>query len=84
ISLVLSDDKVILTCNRKKSCGRISFTADIWSSASLTPYLAVTSHWIARTPNNNLSLKAALIGFHRLAGAHTGTNIAEAILSLID
>ncbi|KAH9008461.1 hypothetical protein EDB85DRAFT_1814134, partial [Lactarius pseudohatsudake] len=49
-----------------KSCGRISFTADIWSSASLTPYLAVTSHWIARTPNNNLSLKAALIGFHRL------------------
>ncbi|KAI0290317.1 hypothetical protein BC826DRAFT_880451, partial [Russula brevipes] len=26
--------------------GRISFTADIWSSQSRYPYLAVTAHWI--------------------------------------
>ncbi|KAH9024989.1 hypothetical protein EDB83DRAFT_2179127, partial [Lactarius deliciosus] len=84
ISSVPSHDKVILTSNCKTSCGRISFTMDIWSSASLTPYLAVTSHWIAQTANNNLCLKATLIGFHCLTGAHMGKNIAEAILSLID
>ncbi|KAF9222873.1 hypothetical protein BS17DRAFT_654123, partial [Gyrodon lividus] len=28
--------------------GEISFTADIWSSRSLNPYLAVTAHWIGQ------------------------------------
>ena len=56
---------------------------DIWSSATLRPYLAVTLHWIAQN-NVNPVLKAALIGFHYLSNAHTGKNIANAILSLID
>ena len=56
---------------------------DIWSSATLRPYLAVTLHWIAQN-NVNLVLKAALIGFHYLPDAHMGKNIADAILSLID
>ena len=57
---------------------------DIWSSATLVPYLAITSHWISQDANNNLSLKAALIGFMHLTKGHTGKNITEAILSLID
>jgi hypothetical protein len=76
--------KVVLTRNCKQhSCGKISFTADIWSSATLMPYLAVTSHWIARE-DNLLVLKAALIGFHRLTKAHTGKNVAAAILAILD
>jgi hypothetical protein len=42
------------------------------------------SHWISQDNNNNLSLKTVLIGFHRLTKAHTGKNVAEAILSLIN
>ena len=81
-----SVDDVVLTHNYKKSCGQISFTVDIWSSASLSPYLAVTSHWIARDgdANNNLSLKATLIGFHHFTGPHTGKSITSVILSLMD
>ncbi|KAJ7091746.1 hypothetical protein C8R44DRAFT_561002, partial [Mycena epipterygia] len=26
--------------------GKISFTADIWSSKGLHPYLAITAHWL--------------------------------------
>ncbi|KAK0224949.1 hypothetical protein EDD85DRAFT_752286, partial [Armillaria nabsnona] len=26
--------------------GKISFTCDLWSSANLVPYMAVTAHWI--------------------------------------
>ncbi|KAF8546176.1 hypothetical protein OG21DRAFT_1379316, partial [Imleria badia] len=26
----------------------ISFTADIWSSGSLDPYLAITAHWVGQ------------------------------------
>ena len=78
------NDKVVLTRNCKQhSCGKVSFTADIWSSATLMSYLAVTSHWIARE-GNSLVLKAALIGFHRITKVHTGKNIADAILSLMD
>jgi hypothetical protein len=69
---------------KQKLCGRVSFTMDIWSSATLLPYLAVTSHWISQGTGNNLSLKAALISFHRLTKAHMGKNIAEALLSIID
>ncbi len=81
-----SVDDIVLTHNYKKSCGQISFTMDIWSSASLSPYLAVTSHWIARDgdTNNNLSLKATLIGFHHFTGPHMGKSIASVILSLMD
>ncbi|KAH8984653.1 hypothetical protein EDB86DRAFT_3084313 [Lactarius hatsudake] len=43
----------------------------------------INTHWIAWDANNNLILKAALIGFHHLTGAHMGKNIAEAIMSLI-
>jgi len=73
-------------CIDKKSCGQISFTMDIWSNASLSLYLAVTSHWIAwdSNTNNNLSLKATLIGFHHFTGPHMGKSIASVILSLMD
>jgi hypothetical protein len=74
---------VALIYGEQDSCGQISFTADIWSSANLTSYLAVTSHWLARD-GSTLVLKAALIGFHCLTESHTGKNIASAIMSLID
>ena len=48
-------------------------------------YLALTAHWIALdAPSGRLSLKAALIGFHRLKKKHTGINIAITIIHLLD
>ncbi|KAF8502341.1 hypothetical protein F5888DRAFT_1583529, partial [Russula emetica] len=46
---------------------QISFTADAWSSGTLSSYLAVTAHWISEGGgSDSLSLKTALIGFHQL------------------
>jgi hypothetical protein len=48
-------------------------------------YLALTSHWIATNKlSGRLTLKAALIGFHRLKNKHSGRNIARTIQYLLD
>ncbi|KAF8487912.1 hypothetical protein F5888DRAFT_1624026 [Russula emetica] len=36
-----------LKSDLSKSCGRISFTSDVWSNANLEAYLALTAHWIS-------------------------------------
>ncbi|KAH9072196.1 hypothetical protein EDB83DRAFT_2516972 [Lactarius deliciosus] len=67
------------------ACGRISFTADAWSNANLALYLVLTAHWILLDVlSGHLTLRAALIGFHRLKKKHTGRSIARTILHLID
>lgn len=51
----------------------------------MAAYLAVTSHWISLDKSNGRrSLKAALIGFHRLKKKHSGVNVARTILYLLD
>jgi hypothetical protein len=45
----------------------------------------MTAHWISFDESGgHLELKAALIGFHCLEKRHTGKNLAEAILHLLD
>jgi hypothetical protein len=52
---------------------------------NLAAYLALTSHWISIDESTGrLTLRAALIGFHRLKKRHTGVNIAKTILYLLD
>ncbi|KAF8490631.1 hypothetical protein F5888DRAFT_1587829, partial [Russula emetica] len=56
-----------LKSDLSKSCGRISFTSDVWSNANLEAYLVLTAHWISSDESSGrLALNAALIGFHRL------------------
>lgn len=46
-------------------------------------YLALTAHWIS-SDNGRLALKAALIGFYHVKHRHSGVNIANTILDLLD
>ncbi|KIK77306.1 hypothetical protein PAXRUDRAFT_167301, partial [Paxillus rubicundulus Ve08.2h10] len=67
--------------------GEILFTADIWSSNSLNPYLAVTAHWIGQDSTTGickLSFECALVAFHYILGSHTGAELAKMLLHLID
>lgn len=67
--------------------GEISFTADIWSSDTLDPYLAVTAHWIEQDPTmatRKLSFRCSLIAFHYIPGSHTGVALARTLIHLID
>jgi hypothetical protein len=43
----------------------------------------MTAHWIARD-GNGLQLKSSLIAFQRIWGKHTGKNLADIVLYLLD
>jgi hypothetical protein len=74
----------------KESLGRVSFTSDIWTDTNLSPFMAVTAHWIKgdvqHTTNGlyNLTLQADLVGFIHLPGNHTGEHIAYAFVHVLE
>lgn len=75
----------------QSSLGKISCTMDMWSDPNLTPFMAVTAHWIETTPIQTprgqqymLKLRADLIGFQRVPGNHTGEHLAHAFLHVLD
>jgi hypothetical protein len=64
---------------------------DMWSDPNLSPFMAVTAHWIQSTtedttegPKLKLSLRADLIGFQRVPGRHDGEHLAHAFLHVLD
>ena len=77
---------------RQNALGKISLTTDLWSDPNLSPFMAVTAHWIKativkQTPEGlqySLHLRAELIGFHRVPGQHTGEHLAQAFLYILD
>ena len=75
----------------QKSLGMISLTSDLWSDSNLTPFMAVTAHWIQgeiittpQGPQYKLNLRADLIGFHRVPGRHSGDRLACAFMYILD
>ena len=63
---------------------------DMWSDTNLTPFMAVTAHWIETTtvqtpqgPQHILKLRSDLIGFQRCPGRHTGEHLAQAFLHVL-
>jgi hypothetical protein len=67
--------------------GKISFTVDMWTDPNLTPFMAVTAHWIeskvqqtTQGPQHILKLRADLIGFIRVPGRHDGDHLAQAFI----
>jgi hypothetical protein len=64
---------------------------DLWSDPNLTPFMAITAHWIEVIEVRNaggvefsLKLRADLIGFHRVPGRHTGEHLAVAFVHILD
>ena len=64
---------------------------DMWSDTNLTPFMAVTAHWIKTTtvqtpqgPQHILKLRSDLIGFQRCPGRHTGEHLAQAFLHVLE
>jgi hypothetical protein len=64
--------------------GKISYTADAWSSASLQPYFAITAHWAYCDTDGSMKIQAHLIAFHRIFGRHTGEKMAQLCINLLD
>jgi hypothetical protein len=64
---------------------------DLWTDANLSPFMAVTAHWIEvetvpmpQGAQYNLQLCSDLIGFHHVPGHHSGEHIAHAFLHVLD
>jgi len=53
--------------------------------------MAVTAHWMQATtvqttdgPQHSISLRADLIGFHRVTGRHDGEHLATVFMEILD
>ncbi|KAG9093931.1 hypothetical protein FS749_013461 [Ceratobasidium sp. UAMH 11750] len=64
----------------KNAHGRICLTSDLWSDGNLRSFMAVTAHYIDQYGN----LRDHLISFRKINGSHTGTNIAQAFVDVLD
>jgi len=71
--------------------GKVSFTMDLWTSITLSLFMAVTAHWIEGVTEETslgskltLQLRADLVGFQRLPGRHHGEHLAHAFLHITD
>jgi hypothetical protein len=63
----------------------------MWSDPNLSPFMAVTAHWIeanmTNTPQGSqqiLKLQADLVGFCQVPGHHTGAHMATVFLHIMD
>lgn len=63
--------------------GRISFTTDLWSDPSLDSYMAVSTHYYVRDEHRRLKRRNGLIAFRFIEGSHTGVNLAQNFLKIL-
>jgi hypothetical protein len=59
---------------------KASFTADGWTSKNSIAFLGILMYWIDRDWN----MREALIGFDKLTGKHTGSQMATVFLKVLD
>ena len=58
---------------------RVLFTFDGWTSLSMTPFVAVTAHFVSK----DWHLQRHLLSFSELPGSHNAKNIAKHIYTVI-
>jgi len=56
---------------------KISFTTDIWTSASMKSFLSITAHFI----DSEWQLQNIVVDFVQIFGSHTGINIKDSFVS---
>ncbi|KAF8963734.1 hypothetical protein BDZ97DRAFT_1642765, partial [Flammula alnicola] len=64
--------------------GKVSITTDGWSAdTTKTGFLGMTAHWI-EVKGENWKMRAEVIGFKALSGAHSGENLGRYAVGLLD
>ncbi|KAJ2994371.1 hypothetical protein NUW54_g7561 [Trametes sanguinea] len=69
---------------KNNALGRISFTCDLWSSQDLRGYFALSVHYCKRDSQERLTISSRLGAFRNIAGRHTGTNLAEEFVAVLE
>jgi hypothetical protein len=74
-----------LTNSIQSALRLISYTADIWSSKGLHPFLALTAHWLSnRGEGDQMKMRQTLLAFRRIRGAHSGQRIAQIVFNILE
>jgi hypothetical protein len=60
--------------------GKVSFTADMWTAKNNAAFLSLTIHYI----DEEWAFKTFLLDIIPMAVRHTGSNMAEAIINVLD
>ncbi|PIL28171.1 hypothetical protein GSI_09708 [Ganoderma sinense ZZ0214-1] len=68
----------------KGALGRISFTCDLWSSVVLRSFFAITLHYVAEDGDHNIVLRSRLGAFRHILERHTGENLAEQFIAIVE
>jgi hypothetical protein len=64
--------------------GRVSITEDCWSAdTTKASYEGMSAHWI-EVKDGKWRIRAAIIGFKALSGAHSGENLGRYAVGLLD
>ena len=69
----------LLDENKSTFLPMFSFTTDLWSSATLDPYMSLTVHYI----DEAMTMKQHVLETKYLPERHTGLNLAEALEELL-
>ncbi|CAB4428634.1 unnamed protein product [Rhizophagus irregularis] len=64
----------------KKTLGKLSLSLDIWTSTVVKSYMGITVHFI----DNSWHLQQITLDFIELEGSHTGKNIAEELITVLN
>lgn len=68
----------------KLAPGKVSITADGWSAdTTKMSFLGMTAHFI-EVKDGTWKLRAEVIGFKAISGAHTGENLGRYAVGLLD
>lgn len=64
--------------------GQIHYTTDVWSDKQLVSYMAVTAHYIIKQDDGRRVLRSRLCAFQHLVGSHTGVNLGQEFVKILD
>jgi hypothetical protein len=61
-------------------------TLDGWSLLAPDPYLRLTVHWVHSAPGTptDWSLQSLLLAFHEVKGNHSGQNLANIVMEIVN
>ena len=70
----------IIKCHLNAAISKIHISCDMWTSPNGHSILGVVAHWT----QIDKSLRSATIGLPKVRGAHTGANIADALVNVLE
>jgi hypothetical protein len=73
ISNYLKGKRLVIAELQKPGNGRISSTTDLWTSGNNHAIMGVTIVWLTE----NFEMREIVIGFRKVAGEHSGVNLAK-------